>query len=590
MRRTYRDFAVAVILFALLAVLATLQYRWLGQVSDAERERLRTTLRAKAADFAEEFDRELTRTYLSFHIAPDVLDRNPAAALADAYERAEAGSPAGGLVKTVLLVDAHGSRADLPQRLDPATRTLAPAEWPPAMGTWRDRARHLAPFAPDGLASLLMADIVDSHVPALVVPILEIRRFERDGHVGVVPDAGSPSRAVILLLDPDRLTRQFPSALARKHFGPPETSDYRVAIVRRDDPSQVVFTTGAATVTVGNADTSTGLFDLRLDDIGRFTASAPPAPGSDRVAITIVRRATHAAAAHVLMTGGADQGAWQLLVGLKNGSLDALVADSRRRNLAISGAILGLLAISFGFVIASAHRQQRLARQQIEFVAAVSHELRTPLAVIRSAAENLADGVVSEAHQVRAYGALVEAEGRRLTDMVERVMTFAGLTSGGTHRADGDVDIVRVIRDAVARVAKDGRDRGIEIVLHEDAHPGVVSGDADAIRSAVENVLANAIKYSARGERVDVTVAGDSKQVQIVVSDRGIGIDADELSQVFQPFFRGRRAIEAQIRGSGIGLSVVREVVSAHRGAVRLQSEPGRGTTVTIDLPLAAAA
>src|SRR5204862_7596691 len=163
---------------------------------------------------------------------------------------------------------------------------------------------------------------------------------------------------------------------------------------------------------------------------------------------TIVRRADASMGKRVLMTGGAvgdaAQGAWLVRLGYRGGSLDTIVAQSRRRNLAISMGVLGLLAASFLLLLASAQRQQRLARQQMEFVAAVSHELRTPLAVICSAGENLADGVVDDRSQVKRYGSLIEAEGRRLGDMVERVMAFAGVSSGTARRSRLDMDLARV--------------------------------------------------------------------------------------------------------------------------------------------------
>src|SRR5262249_28178124 len=114
-----------------------------------------------------------------------------------------------------------------------------------------------------------------------------------------------------------------------------------------------------------------------------------------------------------------------------------------------------------------------------------------------------------------------------------------------------------------------------------------IVGDAEALRSAVQNVVGNAVKYSPGGSTVDVTATVDGAHVRIVVDDRGIGIDDDELPRVFTPFFRGRRASDAQIRGTGIGLAIVRHVVAAHRGDVRVESRAGGGTTVTIDLPAA---
>ena len=304
------------------------------------------------------------------------------------------------------------------------------------------------------------------------------------------------------------------------------------------------------------------------------------------MAITIVRRAAAGDGARVLMRGGDNQGAWQVRVRYRGGSLDALVAQSRRRNLAIGLGVLALLGASVILVFAAAHRQRRLARQQMEFVAAVSHELRTPLAVICSAGENLADGVVAEGDQVKRYGSLIETEGRRLGDMVERVLQFAGIGSGTTTHTRADVDVTQVIADAVNGVTADARDRGVSISVHPNGTLPTVAGDANALRSAVQNVVGNAVKYSASGGSVDVTtevIYGGI--VQIRVADRGIGIDAGDLPHILKPFYRGRRAVDTQVRGSGVGLSVVQHVMRVHGGDVRVDSRAGEGTTVTLVLP-----
>ena len=119
------------------------------------------------------------------------------------------------------------------------------------------------------------------------------------------------------------------------------------------------------------------------------------------------------------------------------------------------------------------------------------------------------------------------------------------------------------------------------------ATPPIV-GDRDALRSAVQNVIGNAVKYSARGGSVDVSAHlanGAARRVQITVADRGLGIDAADLPHVFKPFYRGRRAVDAQVRGTGVGLSVVRHVVDAHGGSIAIDSRAGEGTTVVVELP-----
>jgi signal transduction histidine kinase len=404
---------------------------------------------------------------------------------------------------------------------------------------------------------------------------------------------------VIVWLDGERVRGQLLESLVAKHFGSADASEYVVTVVSRDDPTHVVFASAQdASVTSRDADVATGLFDLRLDEVNRLAGHlpAPPPPTGrggmagfvkDRLAITIVRRSNGGDAARVLMTGGDNQGAWQVLIRFKQGSLDALVARSRNRNLAVGLGILGLLALSSVFLIGSARRQERLAQQQMEFVAAVSHELRTPLAVIRSAGENLADGVVADGEQVKRYGTLIGTEGRRLSDMVERVMEFAGMSSGASVRARADVDIAHVVADAVAGVETDARERGVTVSVRSSPSLPPIVGDPDALRSAIQNIVGNAVKYSPAGAAVDVAVDADSERqrVHVAVSDRGLGIDSADLPHLFKPFYRGRRAVEAQIRGTGVGLSVVRHVVDAHRGDVAIAHRAGGGTVVTVTLP-----
>jgi signal transduction histidine kinase len=288
------------------------------------------------------------------------------------------------------------------------------------------------------------------------------------------------------------------------------------------------------------------------------------------------------------MAGGDEHGAWEVRARHRSGSLETIVARSRRRNLAISLGVLGLLASSVVLALAAAQRQQRLARQQMEFVAAVSHELRTPLAVICSAGENLADGVIADSKQVKRYGSLIQAEGRRLGDMVERVMEFAGISAGTAVRRSADVDISKVVAEATDALQPDAADRGVTLNVHANGSLLAVTGDADALRSAVQNIVGNAVKYSPRGATVDVSTqvpSGEPPRVQIRVADRGLGIDAADLRHIFKPFYRGRRAVDAQVRGAGVGLSVVRHVVDAHQGTIAVDSRVGEGTTIVVELP-----
>jgi signal transduction histidine kinase len=278
---------------------------------------------------------------------------------------------------------------------------------------------------------------------------------------------------------------------------------------------------------------------------------------------------------------------WQLIVKHQAGSLEAAVAVARRRNLVIGSSILGVLGASMGLLLLATRRAQRLAQQQMEFVATVSHELRTPLAVIRSAAENLADGVVENESQVRKYGELVRGEGRRLTDMVEQILEFSGIESGERRLNPMPIAIGPLVRDLANAAASLARDAGVELEQHlpEDLPP--VLGEEGALRRAFQNLLGNAIKYGAGGGTIRIDARRDGSEVLVTVADRGIGIDPAEHERIFDPFYRAAAVVEAQIQGAGLGLSLVKRIVEAHGGTIAVTSSPGAGAAFTVRLPIA---
>jgi signal transduction histidine kinase len=279
---------------------------------------------------------------------------------------------------------------------------------------------------------------------------------------------------------------------------------------------------------------------------------------------------------------------WRLMVKHPSGSLEAAVNAARRRNLIVSSSILAILGASVGLLVLSTRRAQNLARQQMEFVAAVSHELRTPLAVIRSAGENLADGVVHDDAQIRKYGDLVRQEGRRLTEMVEQILEFAGIQSGQRGLVLRPVNVRALLEEVVQ--ASGTLLEASEIAVGYDVadHVPPVLGDEPALRRVFQNLVSNAAKYGAAGRWIGFTVRGMGREVQITIADRGIGIDPQEQSRIFDPFYRAPDVVAAQIQGAGLGLSLVRRIVDAHGGRITVQSVPGAGSAFTVVLPAAA--
>ena len=615
-------FVVAVALLGLIALLATLQYKWLGRISDAEREHMRATLNTRASGFAQDFDGELTRAYLLFQVDPQASG-SLESRIAVRYDRWQVTARYPRLIKDVYSVGPEPGAA--PQRFNPATHNLEPVAWPTALDPIHQRLVN-APEptnTPAGFVLRQMPPAIWDNIPALLIPMPVFRFDEEAGraHVRLSPGLSY----VVVLMDRDYITNEMLPALAQQHFRQTgDGFDYELAVVSTATSGVVYHSTSTFSPPPdATVDASRDLFQVRMQDFGaivseirRFTSTftagplqgtgtsttvseqivLPPGgdrtlnvPGGGPVSIFVQQNGplSSTAAGTSRLTATIASPRWRLLVQHPSGSLEGAVNSARRRNLLISSSILSVLGASVGLLVLSTRRAQELARQQMEFVAAVSHELRTPLAVIRSAGENLADGVVKDQAEIRKYGDLVRNEGRRLTDMVEQILEFAGIDSGQRGFALSTVAIPPMIEDIVEsqRSLLNATRTLVEYEIADRLPP--VLGDDAALRRVFENLVTNAIKYGESGGWLGIRARPVGRDVHITVADRGIGIAAAEQARIFEPFYRTPDVIAARIQGTGLGLSLVQRIVRAHGGSISVRSEPGRGSEFTVTLPVA---
>jgi signal transduction histidine kinase len=275
------------------------------------------------------------------------------------------------------------------------------------------------------------------------------------------------------------------------------------------------------------------------------------------------------------------------------GSLEAAVSALRLRNLAISLGVLALLAVSMVMILVYTRRAEQLARQQMEFVAGVTHELQTPLAVIRSAGQNLADGVIETSGQIKEYGSLIAKEGRRLSAMVDQVLDYAGLQSRGRPPEKVVVDLEEIVDLALADCGPAISEGGIRVEKNIETDLPQLMADPAALRRALQNLIDNAVKYGGGGKWVGVEVHrsrdGVKSAIEISVADRGPGIAPVDLPHVFEPFYRGSpgssEGLATTTRGNGLGLSLVKQIVQTHGGRVTVRSSTAQGTVFTMHLP-----
>lgn len=371
------------------------------------------------------------------------------------------------------------------------------------------------------------------------------------------------------------------SELTARYLTAPGLKDYEIQFVSTGRNPTVIYASDAAERSVWTEyDAAVPLFEEPPEGNGRGPGSGgfgrrgpPPREGRGPRNKAFGRRGPPPD----------EPGHKRLLARHKSGSLEALVAAAQRRNLAVSGAILLLILGIAAALVTLTRRSQALADAQIGFVAGVSHELRTPLTVIRTAAFNLRKPAFqSRPDQIERYSDLIASESRKLENLIDQVLRFASGKAGHAVRELRPTALGPLVESEVAAMPAGH----FEVHIEQDLP--LLPADEQALRHAVRNLLDNAVRYGG-GEPIRVHVRSGIvnrfPHLSIEVADGGPGIPPDEIARVFEPFFRGSRALRDQIHGTGLGLNLVKTIAEAHGGEVAVRSRPGDGAHFLIHLP-----
>jgi signal transduction histidine kinase len=259
---------------------------------------------------------------------------------------------------------------------------------------------------------------------------------------------------------------------------------------------------------------------------------------------------------------------------------------ARQRFLVLVTVITVLFLIAGAYFIARAVRRDlEVSRMQSDFVAAVSHEFRSPLTSIRQLSEMLAEGRVPGEERRLVYYETLVRESTRLQRLVEALLNFGRMEAGVRKYRFEEMDAATLVEKVAAEFTPQIAASGRHIELEGTARDCRIDADPEALAVALRNLLDNALKYSPGCPTVWVQWGAEKSHVAIRVRDRGMGIPAFERRAIFRKFFRGTAAARANVKGSGVGLSMVRHIVAAHGGEISVVSEPGEGSTFTILLP-----
>jgi signal transduction histidine kinase len=257
------------------------------------------------------------------------------------------------------------------------------------------------------------------------------------------------------------------------------------------------------------------------------------------------------------------------------------------------GLLIGVLVVAIGIgsllIVRSLNAELKLARQKTDFVSNVSHELKTPLTSIRMFSELLAEGRVSDPAKNRSYLQIITAETARLTRLINNVLDFSRMESGEKKYRFQAGELTEIVRSTAESYRPHLESAGFQFVCQLPAAPIPIHGDADAIAQIIVNLLSNAEKYASGGKEVLLELAVKASPVpyaEIRVMDRGPGVPRGSEEKIFEKFYRAHDSLSSGIQGSGLGLTIARQIARAHGGDVGYEARAGGGSCFSLRLPV----
>jgi len=606
--------AVVVIPAAIIVVaLAFLQYNWSNQVSEATSLRLADSLQMSMINWHLDLFRDLSQICVALDVDPEGEAPADLQPLARSFAEWRAGAQYPGLVSEFYILPSEDAPRFPTLRYDSSARRFSPAVFPAnleGLGQKLKAAAHGAAQgkhpAQDSSASesgdrgdpqLQSQQFIDSFYAggALVgwsfdpsVPALVHRIFRGGNSAAQTANGSSAGEWIVLQLDNEVILSHILPELAQRYFQGTEGLDFQVAVVSGDNTGDVIYSSDPdfGRHEVSDADGTMDLFG-RVQD----KALGSPVHVFHKPSVSKGPAAAVGVSWFPLLADSPAGLDWQLIVRHRRGGpMGAFVSELQRRDLMISFGVLFLLVVSMAMLMITSYRAQRLAKLQMNFVTTISHELRTPLTVIGSAADNIAHGVVEGKQQLAQYGSVIGNQARQLSGLVEQILLFAAAREGQQRYNSRLLNVSEIIEATLANAA--GSLRAAQFTVEQDIEPGLpaVRGDLSALSQCLQNLMTNALKYSREehwiGIRACLEEHGDrGREIQISVSDRGMGIASSDLPHIFEPFYRSPTVAAAQIHGTGLGLALARSIAEAMGGDLTVKSTLGQGSAFTLHLP-----
>jgi signal transduction histidine kinase len=608
-------------LLALVPFLAFLQWKWVGDAVEREEEQLSGTLHTAAVQFLYSFNQRIIQVQQSFFTVTNAAHKQSLSTLNTAQTRrllANAAreywqehqfSPEAALIQDVyyLLPDDTNDGEWLVTRFDTASRELINS----AMPLTASQVEELESFPPiSRFIGGLTAMVIPLQTPTM--PPMEFGEAQ-DPFPDEMMLFGVPKSATILVkIHQQSLNEELLPSLVQNHFGAISRLQFQCGIVQRQETKDAAAKDSSTALhqalkVLWSSDSSAQSSDFINSSITLPIGFLPPNVGGRLTRIlpnfisliSQISKQKNSEKSASMTTSplspktSADSTFIRYLLGnvefrvqYKRDALEGELSRLRWRNVAVSFGVLLLLSAGLVLIMLTVARSERLSRQQMQFVAGISHEFRTPLAVLSSASENLADGIVTSPEQVQRYGKVMKQEITRLTGMVEQTLSFAGIQAGRHTIDPKPISVQSLVEQAIMRHQGLLRDEAFLLTMQIPPKTAqmLVLADAVALTTVFDNLITNAVKYAEKHREIRIDAVLQDAEILFSLQDFGRGIAPNELAHIFEPFFRAQSVVDAQIHGNGLGLAIVQHIITQHGGKISAKSELGRGTTFTFTL------
>jgi nitrogen-specific signal transduction histidine kinase len=282
---------------------------------------------------------------------------------------------------------------------------------------------------------------------------------------------------------------------------------------------------------------------------------------------------------------GGDFPAWKLVI-FKMKDSDVIALGRRKLVLlyTLVGFSLAMLLLGSFSALQGLKNERKMVRMKSNFLSAVSHELKTPLTAIRMFAEILESGKQTQEDKRKRYATLIGEEAMRLYGMIEGILNFTKLEEKRSQLNFTELDLAQAVQEVAGLMSGAFDKAGIKLNLQLAAGATLI-GDHDSIRSVVQNLLENSLKYSKPGTAVAVQLEHAADKTVLRVKDQGIGISSADLKHIFDKFYRAGDEMTRKTKGSGLGLAIVKQILDAHRAQIKVNSKLDEGTEMVITFP-----